>query len=64
MNQVKTFDCVAYKCAIQEKHAAATQGLSDHEKTRQRQEWLHQSDNPAARLWREMSARQEVMVSR
>jgi hypothetical protein len=63
MNHIKPFDCVAYKRAIQEKHAAATQGLSPQEKTRQRRQWLSQSDNPAARLWREMKSKQEPVVS-
>ena len=64
MNQARSFDCVAYKRAIQEKHEAATRGLSPHEKARQRQQWLNQSNNPAARLWREMISKQESAAAR
>ena len=64
MKYDKSFDCVAYKRAIQEKHLAATQGLSHRERARQRQQWLNQSDNPAVRLWRKMNAKQAPVASR
>ena len=46
--------------AIQEKLYRETQGLTLEEKARQRAEWLATSDNPAARLWREMTARSKT----
>lgn len=58
MKMEKTFDCIAYKRAIQAKHAAANRGLSGEEKMRRRAEWLEDSDNPAARLWRDLVSRE------
>jgi hypothetical protein len=60
MTSPKTFDCVEYKHAIQERHIAETQGLKPEQKTLRRQQWLKESDNPAAQLWREMAQGQEV----
>jgi len=56
MKKQETFDCVMYKRAVQAKHAAANRGLSGEEKMRRRAQWLEDSDNPAARLWRELAA--------
>ena len=60
MTITKAFDCVEYKYAIQERHIAETQGLTSEQKTQRRRQWLDESDNPAARLWREMALKQEV----
>ncbi len=64
MRPSKSFDCVAYKAAIQEKQAVATQGLSPLEKSRKRQRWLNESDTPAARLWREMDLKKKAAIAR
>jgi len=63
MNSEKQFDCVEYKRAIQARHAAESRGLSPDEKLKRRAEWLRESDNPAARLWREMNKKQQSPVS-
>jgi hypothetical protein len=60
----KEFDCVEYKCAIQERHIVETQGLTPDQRTLRRRQWLEESDNPAARLWREMSLEHEVETVR
>lgn len=64
MTHIKSFDCVEYKRAIQDRHAAETQGLTPDQKMMRRQQWLKDSDNPAARLWREMISKQETVASR
>jgi hypothetical protein len=58
------FDCVEYKHAIQERHIAETQGLTSEQKTQRRRQWLEQSDNPAAKLWREMVLKQAAQTVR
>jgi hypothetical protein len=58
MTTKKEFDCIEYKRAIQAKHAAETQSLSPEEKMKHRSRWLAESDNQAARLWRELCSRQ------
>lgn len=63
MKSEKQFDCVEYKRAIQSRHAAESRTLSPDEKLERRAEWLSRSDNPAARLWREMSKKQKTPVS-
>lgn len=63
MTNNQPFDCVEYKRAIQAKHAAESGTLSPEEKLTRRTQWLNQSDNPAAQLWREMKKRQEAAVS-
>jgi len=64
MTTEKPLDCVAYKRAIQAKHAEENRNLSPQEKMRRRTEWLKKSDNPAARLWREMAKKQETAAER
>ena len=64
MTIAKEFDCVEYKHAIQERHIAETQGLTPDQRTLHRRRWLEESDNPAARSWREMSLKQEVETVR
>ena len=64
MKAEKPFDCVAYKRAVQEKHAAESRNLSAEEKLRRRKEWLDKSDNPAARVWREMGRKKEALHAR
>lgn len=59
MNSQKPFDCIEYKRAIQEKHASGFAGLRPEEVLQKRGEWLEQSDNPAARLWRKMKQKQQ-----
>ena len=54
MSKKKEFDCVEYKRSIQAKHAADTQTLGPEEKAEHRARWLAESENPAARLWREL----------
>ena len=49
-----------YQRAIQERHIAEAQGLKPEQKTLRRQQWLDESDNPAAQLWREMALKQDV----
>ncbi len=63
MNSDREFDCVEYKRAIQARHAAESRTLSADEKLKRRAEWLSESENPAARLWREMSKKQKTPVS-
>lgn len=60
MKTRKAFDCIEYKRAIQQKHAAENRGLSREERRRRRAKWLKSSDNAAAALWREMVMRQET----
>jgi len=60
MKTEKTFHCVRYKRAIQEKHASETRNLSPEEKMRRRAEWLEKSNNPAAQLWREMMKKRDT----
>jgi hypothetical protein len=60
MNSEKPFDCIEYKRAIQCRHAAETQDISARQRTERRQQWLMESDHPAARLWREMNAKREL----
>ncbi len=64
MTPTKLFDCVEYKRTIQERHVAETRGLKPEERTLRRQQWLKESDNPAALLWREMAQKQEVTMAR
>jgi hypothetical protein len=63
MTSDKPFDCVEYKRAIQARHAAESGALRPEEKLQRRTQWLSRSDNPAARLWREMNKRQPSAVS-
>jgi len=63
MSSDKPFDCVEYKRAVQARHAAESRTLSPDEKREQRTQWLSGSDNPAARLWREMNKRLKATVS-
>jgi hypothetical protein len=63
MSANKPFDCVEYKRAIQARHAAEDQALGPEEKSQRRAQWLSHSDNPAARLWREMQQRQQAAVT-
>jgi hypothetical protein len=63
MTSEKPFDCIEYKRAVQCRHVAETQGISDRQKTERRQRWLKESDHPAARLWREMNAKQELTAT-
>ena len=56
----KPFDCIEYKRSIQCRLAAETQGISARQKRERRQQWLKESDHPAARLWREMSAKRDL----
>jgi len=60
MTAEKPFDCIAYKRAVQAKHAEQNRGLAPPEKTRRRAEWLKKSGNPAARLWRDMLKKQKT----
>ena len=60
MTADKAFDCIAYKRAVQAKHAKQNRGLAPPEKTRRRAEWLKKSGNPAARLWRDMLKKQKT----
>lgn len=60
MTAEKPFDCIAYKRAVQEKHAEQNRDLAPTEKTRRRAEWLKKSNNPAARLWRDMLKKQKT----
>ena len=60
MTKKKHFDCVAYKRAVQEKHFADTQGLSGEQKINARTQWLENSHNPAAKLWRRMTQKREA----
>ena len=64
MTITKTFDCVEYKRAIQERHIAETQGLTPEQTAARRRQWLSESDNPAARLWREMVLKREAETGR
>jgi hypothetical protein len=64
MTASKAFDCVKYKHAIQERHIAETQGLMPEQRTLRRRQWLDASDNPAAKLWREMALKQELAAVR
>jgi hypothetical protein len=64
MTPDKPFDCIEYKRAVQCRHAAETQGISSRQKTERRQQWLKESDHPAARLWREMNVKQESTIQR
>ena len=63
MTTEKPFDCVEYKRVVQAKHAIENRPLSPEEKQQRRAQWLDESDNPAARLWREMNKKQKVAVS-
>jgi hypothetical protein len=60
----KPFDCVEYKHAIQQQHIAETQGMKPEQKTLLRRQWLKESKNPAAQLWREMTQKQEAAAVR
>lgn len=64
MTAEKPFDSIAYKRAVQEKHAEQNRDLARAEKTRRRAEWLTKSDNPAARLWRDMLKKQKTAGKR
>ena len=57
------FDCVEYKRGVQAKHAAECGTLSPEENLQRRTEWLSRSDNPAARLWREMQNKRQTAVT-
>ena len=59
MTAGKTFDCVQYKRRVQQKHAAEHAGLTSEQRAQRRAQWLAESDNPAARLWRAMEAKRE-----
>ncbi len=59
MTSEKSFDCIAYKRAVQSRHVAETQGFTARQKTERRRQWLAESNHPAAQLWREMNSRQE-----
>ena len=59
MNE-KSFDCIAYKRAIQQKLFSESEGMTLEEKARQRTEWLATSNNPAAQLWRELQAKSKA----
>ena len=63
MSSDKRFDCVEYKRVVQARRAAESRTLSPDEKREQRTQWLSRSDNPAARLWREMNKRLKATVS-
>lgn len=63
MTTKKEFDCIEYKRAIQAKHAAETRTLSPNEKTTRRAQWLAESDNQAAQLWRELCNKQGTVIS-
>jgi hypothetical protein len=60
MSSDKPFDCIEYKRVVQCRHAAETQGVGARQKTERRQQWLKESNHPAAQLWREMNAKQEL----
>ncbi len=62
MRTKRDFKCVDYKRRVQEKHAAEAVGLTPQEKTQRRSQWLRESENAAARMWRKLSARQESAV--
>jgi len=64
MTQPKSFDYVEYKRSIQQRHAAETRNMNSRQKSASRLQWLKESDNPAARLWREMSAKQAEAAAR
>lgn len=53
-----------YKRAIQAKHAAENAGLSPEERLRRLDDWLENSDNPAAQLWRTLVERKCVPAGR
>jgi len=58
MKKGKVFHCVEYKQDIQARHAKENRKLSLEERIQRRSDWLENSDNPAARLWRQMSRKQ------
>ena len=64
MKKQKTFDCIEYKRKIQSEHATQEEGLSDKEIIKKRTDWLETSDNPAAKLWRELKAKKQTPVSK
>ena len=64
MTPEKDFDCIEYKRAIQRKHFAETRGMTSEQQAKRRQEWLRTSDNPAARAWRNLIAKQEAAASK
>lgn len=59
MTPEKSFDCIAYKRAVQGRHVAETQGFTARQKTERRRRWLMESNHPVAQLWRKMNTRQK-----
>jgi len=57
MKAKKTFDCVAMKDAIQAKLRKERQGMTDEEIREHIRRKLETSDDPVARLWRKLKAR-------
>jgi hypothetical protein len=63
MTSEERFDCVEYKRAVQARHAAECGTLSPDQKRERRTQWLRESENPAARLWRELNKKLKATVS-
>jgi hypothetical protein len=56
----KNFDCVEMKNSIQKKMLEEENRVGTEEMRRRRKEWLRNSDDELAKLWRRLAARQKA----